>query len=287
MTSTASRLRGFTSISDLRTALAAARSKRKSVALVPTMGALHEGHLRLIDRAREAADIVVMSIFVNPLQFGAGEDFSKYPRDLAADTQLAADRGVDILFAPDRKEMYPEEPLITVHSGHIGEVWEGESRPGHFEGVLTVVAKLFNIVEPDTAVFGQKDLQQLAVVRAMVRDLAFPIEIIAEPTVRDEDGLALSSRNRYLSPEDRAAARTLPRALSTMLERFNTGTPAAAAIESAGRDVLDTAKNLTCDYLAVIDPVNFQSVETAVAGCAAIGAVRVGKTRLIDNIIFT
>lgn len=287
MTSTASRLRGFTGISELRTALAEARSKRKSVALVPTMGALHEGHLRLIDRAREAADVVVMSIFVNPLQFGAGEDFSKYPRDLAADTQLAADRGVDILFAPDRKEMYPESPLITVHSGHIGEVWEGVSRPGHFEGVLTVVAKLFNIVEPDAAVFGQKDLQQLAVVRAMVRDLAFPIEIIAEPTARDEDGLALSSRNRYLSSEDRAAARTLPRALSAMLDRFHTGSQAAAEIESAGRDVLDTAKDLTCDYLAIVDPVNFERVETAVAGCAAIGAVRVGKTRLIDNVIFT
>jgi pantoate--beta-alanine ligase len=286
MTSTASRLRGFTGISDLRTALAQARTKRKSVALVPTMGALHEGHLRLIDRAREAADIVVMSIFVNPLQFGAGEDFSKYPRDLAGDTQLAADRGVDILFAPDRKEMYPEQPVITINPGIIAEVWEGESRPGHFDGVLTVVAKLFNIVEPDAAVFGQKDLQQLAVVRAMTRDLAFPIEIIAEPTVRDEDGLALSSRNRYLSADDRAAARALPRSLSVMLDRFSTGSRAAAEIENAGRDVLDTVNGLTCDYLAVVDPVTFQRVENAEPGFAAIGAVRVGKTRLIDNIIF-
>lgn len=286
MTSIASSLRAHSRIGPLREELARLRENGRSIAFVPTMGALHEGHLRLIDRARAAAHAVVLSIFVNPLQFGPSEDFTKYPRDLANDSRLAEERGVDLLFIPERQEMYPEEPRITVSPGALGEIWEGESRPGHFCGVLTVVAKLFNIVEPDFAVFGQKDLQQLALVHAMIRELAFPIEILSEPIVRDQDGLALSSRNQYLKPPERAGALSLPRALAAMRDSFRAGRHYGEQLETAGREVLESAEGVTCDYLAVIDPGTFQRVENVVPGCAAIGAIRVGRTRLIDNVIF-
>jgi len=249
------------------------------------MGALHEGHLRLVDRAREEADAVVMSIFVNPLQFGPNEDFARYPRDIAADSRLAEKRGVDLLFVPESGEMYPGDPTVTVSAGALGEAWEGESRPGHFNGVLTVVAKLFNIVEPDCSVFGQKDLQQLAAVRAMVRELAFPIQIVGEPTVRDGDGLALSSRNRYLSATERLRALSLAGALEAVRAGFHAGERQAKALEAIGRKIVDTAEDVMCDYLAVVDPDTFQRVETAAPGCAAIGAIKVGATRLIDNIL--
>jgi pantoate--beta-alanine ligase len=285
MTNTASSVQTFSRIRPFRAELARLRDAGRSVAFVPTMGALHEGHLRLVDRARKEADAVVMSIFVNPLQFGPNEDLTRYPRDIAADTRLADERGVDLLFVPESREMYPGDPSVSVTAGALGEAWEGESRPGHFNGVLTVVAKLFNIVEPDCSVFGQKDLQQLAAVQALVRDLAFPIEIVAEPTVRDDDGLALSSRNRYLSATERLRALSLPGALEAIRAGFHAGERQADALEAMGRKIIDAADDVTCDYLAVVDPDTFQRVETAAPKCAAIGALRVGVTRLIDNLI--
>lgn len=285
-TRTASRVRTISTIAALRSELAGLRQQDKKVALVPTMGALHQGHGALVHRARQAADVVTMSIFVNPLQFGPTEDFNRYPRDLAADTRLAKENGVDLLFVPSVEEMYSDEQYVTVSAGALGDAWEGESRPGHFDGVLTVVAKLFNIVEPDCAVFGEKDLQQLATVRAMVRDLTFPIEILGVPTVRDGDGLALSSRNRYLDAADRVRALSLSLALLEMRRAFEDGEARSEALEEAGRRVLGETDGLTCDYLGVVDTETFRRAETAAAGCAAIGAIRVGATRLIDNLIF-
>ncbi len=284
--STASSLRTYHRIAELRRQLAQLRAEGKSVGFVPTMGALHEGHLSLVDRARATSDIVVMSVFVNPLQFAPGEDYRRYPRDIRADTEMAEERGVDLLFVPDVAEMYNGDRQVTVTAGPIGDAWEGESRPGHFDGVLTVVAKLFNIVQPDRAIFGQKDLQQLAVVRAMTRELRYPIEIIVGPTVRDDDGLALSSRNRYLKPADRQAALALPRALQTLRERFASGEIRPAKLEAAGKKVIDDTEGVSLDYLAVVDAEAFQRVGVASHGCAAIAAARVGGTRLIDNLLF-
>src|SRR6266540_105205 len=283
--STASSLRTYHRIAELRRELGQLRAEGKSVGFVPTMGALHEGHLSLVDRARGTSDVVVMSVFVNPLQFAPGEDYTRYPRDIRADTEMAEERGVDLLFVPDVAEMYNGDRQVTVSAGPIGDAWEGESRPGHFDGVLTVVAKLFNIVQPDRAVFGQKDLQQLAVVRAMTRELRYPIEIVSVATVRDEDGLALSSRNRYLKPADRQAALALPRALQTLRDRFATGETRSAKLEAAGKTVIDDTSGVSLDYLAVVDADNFQRATVAAHGCAAIAAARVGATRLIDNIL--
>lgn len=250
------------------------------------MGALHEGHLTLVDAARRAGDLVVMSIFVNPLQFAPGEDYQKYPRVLAEDTALADGRGVDILFTPSREEIYSQAPVVTVHPGSIGKEWEGTARPQHFEGVLTVVAKLFNIVKPAIAVFGQKDLQQVAVIRAMVRDLDFPIEIIVVPIVREADGLALSSRNRYLAGKERELARMLSKALFKVRDTFGAGERRASALEAVGWRMLERLPGLTPRYLAAINVTTFQRVNLVQPGDAAIGAIRVGDTRLIDNIIF-
>jgi pantoate--beta-alanine ligase len=271
----------------MRHVIAGARAKGKSIALVPTMGALHEGHLTLIDEASNVADLVVMSIFVNPLQFGPSEDFARYPRTLEDDAKLAAKRGVDILFTPLKEDMYPEyAPVVLVHPGSIGKEWEGAVRPHHFEGVLTVVAKLFNIIMPDVAVFGQKDLQQAATVKAMVRDLNFPVGILVAPTVREPDGLAMSSRNRYLSPKERELALILSRALFAMRDAFGRGERRASALEAIGWRMLERVVGLTPRYLAVVNADTFQRVNNVRHGDAAVGAVRVGETRLIDNIIF-
>jgi pantoate--beta-alanine ligase len=274
-------------ISEMRHVIAGARAKGKSIALVPTMGALHEGHLTLIDEASNVADLVVMSIFVNPLQFGPNEDFVRYPRTLEDDAKLAAKRGVDILFTPLKEDMYPEyAPVVLVHPGSIGKEWEGAVRPHHFEGVLTVVAKLFNIIMPDVSVFGQKDLQQAATVKAMVRDLNFPVGILVAPTVREPDGLAMSSRNRYLSPKERELALILSRALFAMRDAFARGERRASALEAIGWRMLERVVGLTPRYLAVVNADTFQRVNNVRHGDAAVGAVRVGETRLIDNIIF-
>jgi pantoate--beta-alanine ligase len=274
-------------ISEMRHVVADQRAQGKSIAFVPTMGALHEGHLTLVDEARRVADVVVMSVFVNPLQFGPSEDFARYPRTLDEDSKLATDRGVDFMFTPTREDMYPEHaPVVIVHPGSVGKEWEGAVRPHHFEGVLTVVAKLFHIVMPDVAVFGQKDLQQVAVIKAMVRDLNFPVGIHVVPIVRESDGLAMSSRNRYLSPKDRELGLILSRALFAMRDGFAKGERRASALEATGWRMLERVVGLTPRYLAVINSDTFQRVNNVHHGDAAVGAVRVGETRLIDNIIF-
>ena len=228
--------------------------------LVPTMGAFHAGHLALFDAARKENDFVVASLFVNPAQFGEGEDLDRYPRDEERDAQLAEDAGVDFLFAPSPEEMYPEGYATWVDVGELGEKLEGEFRPGHFRGVATICLKLFNIVRPDRAYFGQKDAQQAAVIKQLVRDLNLGLEVRVVPTVRDDDGLALSSRNAYLSPEEREAALVLPRALAT-------GDAARARKLLGGLDV---------DY---VEEANFNGRRVLAA------AIHVGKTRLIDNVI--
>lgn len=274
-------------ISEMRHAVADARAKGSSIAFVPTMGALHEGHLTLIDEAKRVADVVVMSVFVNPLQFGPTEDFARYPRTLDDDARLAAERGVDLMFTPTQADMYPEHaPVILIHPGSIGKEWEGAVRPHHFEGVLTVVAKLFHIVMPDVAVFGQKDLQQVAVVKAMVRDLNFPVGILVAPTVRDPDGLAMSSRNRYLSHRERELSLMLSKALFAMRDAFTRGERRASALEAIGWRMLERVVGLTPRYLAVVNADTFQRVNNVRHGDAAVGAIRVGETKLIDNILF-
>ncbi|PYO07859.1 MAG: pantoate--beta-alanine ligase [Gemmatimonadetes bacterium] len=274
-------------IDEMRHVVADLRAKGQSIAFVPTMGALHEGHLTLIDEARRVADVAIMSIFVNPLQFGPSEDFDRYPRTLDDDAKLATERGVDFLFTPTREDMYPEHaPVVFVHPGSIGKEWEGAVRPHHFEGVLTVVAKLFHIVMPDVAVFGQKDLQQVAAVKGMVRDLNFPVGILVAPVVRDPDGLAMSSRNRYLSARDRELGRILPKALFAMRDAFARGERRASALEATGWRMLERVVGLTPRYLAVVNADTFQRVNNVRHGDAAVGAIRVGETKLIDNIIF-
>jgi pantoate--beta-alanine ligase len=271
----------------MRHVIAETRAAGRSIAFVPTMGALHEGHLTLVDEAKRVADVVVMSVFVNPLQFGPSEDFGRYPRTLDEDSKLAAARGVDLFFTPAREDMYPAHaPVVIVHPGTIGKEWEGAVRPHHFEGVLTVVAKLFHIIMPDVAVFGQKDLQQAAAVKAMVRDLNFPIGILVAPTVRDVDGLAMSSRNRYLSPKDRELGLKLSRALFAMRDAFAKGERRASALEATGWRMLERVVGLTPRYLAVVNADTMQRVNNVRHGDAAVGAIRVGETKLIDNIIF-
>jgi pantoate--beta-alanine ligase len=280
-------MKSVATIDEMRHVVAGARAKGKSISFVPTMGALHDGHLSLIDEAKRVADTVVMSVFVNPLQFGPSEDFDRYPRTLDDDAKMAAKRGVDFLFTPTREDMYPEHaPVVIVHPGSVGKEWEGAVRPHHFEGVLTVVAKLFHIVMPDVAVFGQKDLQQAAAIKAMVRDLNFPVGILVAPTVRDPDGLAMSSRNRYLSPKDRELGLILSKALFAMRDAFARGERRASALEAIGWRMLERVVGLTPRYLAAVNADTFQRVSNVHHGDAAVGAVRVGETKLIDNIIF-
>jgi pantoate--beta-alanine ligase len=274
-------------IDEMRHVIAGVRAKGQSVAFVPTMGALHEGHLTLVDEAKRVAEKVVMSIFVNPLQFSPSEDFTRYPRTLDEDATLASQRGVDFLFTPTKEDIYPEyAPVVLVHPGSVGKEFEGAVRPHHFEGVLTVVAKLFHIVMPDVAVFGQKDLQQAAAIKAMVRDLNFPVGILVAPTVREPDGLAMSSRNRYLSPKERNLALILSRALFATHDMFVKGERRASALEAIGWRMLERVVGLTPRYLAVVNADTFQRVNNVRHGDAAVGAIRVGETKLIDNIIF-
>ena len=272
-------------IADTRAAIDSARAHGARIGFVPTMGALHAGHLSLVERARREADFIVMSIFVNPLQFAPTEDFSRYPRPVEEDERLSSEAGVDLLFRPSVTEMYPPGRSVGVSAGMLGAEWEGTSRPGHFDGVVTVVAKLFNIVHPDVAVFGRKDLQQAAIIKAMVRDLDMPIRIVLAPIVRESDGLALSSRNRYLSPDDRRRATVLSRALAAITLRFASGERRVPALEAEAQRILSTESEVTPDYLAVIDPLTFKRPETATDGNAAIVAARVGSTRLIDNML--
>ena len=239
------------------------------VAVVMTMGALHEGHARLLREARERADSVVVTIFVNPLQFGAGEDLDRYPRTLEDDLEVCRREGADLVWAPTPDEVYRGPASVTVSAGRLGQVLEGAARPGHFDGVLTVVLKLLHLVRPHVALFGQKDAQQLACIRAMVHDLDLPVDVVAVPTVREADGLALSSRNRYLSAEQRRTALALSRALST-------------GSVAAGRAVLDAEPGLVLDHLERVRSTDFAVDED---GDLLVVAARVGSTRLIDNVL--
>ena len=261
----------------------AERGRGRRIGFVPTMGFLHEGHLRLVDRARERADRVVLSIFVNPLQFGAGEDFATYPRDVERDQRLAAERNVDCLFLPDAKAMYPTDPLVRVQPGPMAEGLEGAARPGHFVGVLTVVAKLFHLVEPDIAVFGRKDFQQAMLVRRMVDDLSFGLEVDVAPTVRELDGLALSSRNAYLQGDERRAALALSRALRAVEQAWRGGEANPGPLARRGLDVL-RAPGVAPEYLALVDE-QMRPVTRVDARTVVLVAAKVGKTRLIDNVV--
>jgi pantoate--beta-alanine ligase len=274
-----------TGIADLRAWVRGRRAAAERIALVPTMGALHEGHLALVDEGRRRADRVVMSLFVNPLQFGPAEDLARYPRDLAGDRSLAASRGVDVLFAPDAGAMYPPGSEVRVVPGATAERWEGASRPGHFAGVLTVVAKLFHLVEPDVACFGRKDIQQVVLIRQMVRDLDWPLELAVVPTVREPDGLARSSRNRYLSADDRREALALSRALAAANAAWRGGERRASQIEARMREVLAMSPGVRPEYISITEPTALAPVETVDGGTVIAIAARVGGTRLIDNII--
>lgn len=268
---------------ECRAEVAKARNAGRRIGFVPTMGALHEGHLSLVDAAREKSDWVTLSIFVNPLQFLPGEDFDRYPRDLDRDTALAGVRGVDLIFAPAVEEILPRPLLTRVVMEGVVEGFEGAARPGHFDGVLTIVTKLFHIVQPDVAVFGQKDAQQAAAVRRMVADLDFPIQIEVAPTVRDSDGLALSSRNAYLSPEERERARVIPRSLEAARRLVAAGEREGKTIERAMRDVLEGVPGVRVEYAAVVDPDRFVPVDRIEGAAVAAVAARVGSTRLIDG----
>ncbi len=249
------------------------------------MGALHDGHLSLVRQASSAADFIVMSIFVNPLQFAPTEDLAAYPRPVEHDERLARDAGVDLLFRPAPDEMYSNMHSIVVTAGDLGSDWEGRSRPAHFDGVLTVVAKLLNIVTPDVAVFGQKDLQQAALIGALVRDLDFNVELLVAPIVREPDGLAMSSRNRYLAPADRRSAIALSSALSALREAFGIGERDVAKLEDVATRIVAADPSVKLDYLGIINPLTFKRPAKASNGDAGIIAARIGTTRLIDNMI--
>jgi len=247
------------------------------------MGALHEGHLRLIDAARDRADVIALSVFVNPLQFGAGEDFTRYPRDLDRDRALAEARGVDGFFTPTPQEMYPVEPLVRVAPGPMAESLEGAARPGHFAGVLTVVAKLLHAVEPDVAIFGRKDFQQAMLVRQMVSDLDFAVAVDVAPTVRELEGLALSSRNAYLSADERRAALALSRSLREVERAWRGGAADPAVVQPRGLEALNVP-GVTPAYLALVDD-QLRPIERVTQATVALVAAKVGATRLIDNVI--
>ena len=272
-------------VAEVREAVREARAAGKSVALVPTMGYLHEGHLSLLDEARARADVVMMSIFVNPLQFGPAEDLDRYPRDLDRDLALAGTRGTELVFAPTAAEMYPHgEPAVQVVPGPLAERLCGASRPGHFRGVLTVVAKLFGIFQPDVAVFGQKDLQQATLIRRMVDDLDIPLRVEVAPIVREPDGLAMSSRNVYLSPSERESALALSRGLVRARAIWDAGEADAATLRAVlWREM--AVPGVEPEYAEVVDPRTLEGVERAVPGTVMAVAARVGRTRLIDNAI--
>jgi len=257
----------------------------RPVGLVPTMGYLHEGHIELVRRARSDSGTVVVSIFVNPTQFGPSEDFGRYPRAFERDLEMLRAEGVDVVFAPAPAEMYPEGFCSWVDVEDVTSSLEGESRPGHFRGVATVCNKLFNIVDPTRAYFGQKDAQQVAVIRRMVRDLDMNLEIVVVPTVREPDGLAMSSRNSYLDAPSRAAATVLYRSLVAAREMRRAGCRSASAAVSCMSDIIRSEPLARVDYISVVDPVTFRQVESLDGEALAVLAVRFGSTRLIDNLL--
>jgi pantoate--beta-alanine ligase len=274
------------SSAEVRAATDAARQRGAGVGFVPTMGALHAGHRALLARARAESDVVVASVFVNPLQFGPAEDLASYPRDREADLAVLEAEGVDLAFVPAEGEMWPSPPEVRLRvGGSPAERLEGMHRPGHLDGVVTVVAKLLHLVGPSRAYFGQKDAQQLAVIRRMVDDLAFPNQIVACPTVREPDGLAVSSRNAYLSAPERQRAAVLYRALQAGQAAFLAGRHDPAAVEAAARALLEGQPGVEPDYVALVDAVSFEPAKQAEPGQVLAIAARVGRTRLIDNVI--
>src|ERR1039457_4231862 len=276
-------------IAEGRAACRAVRASGKRLGLVPTMGALHEGHLSLVRAARAQCDAVAVSIFVNPTQFGPKEDLAKYPRPFDRDCRLLEKEGVGILFAPAVEEIYPKsnsnaEGTWVVVEG-LSEKLDGRSRPGHFRGVTTIVSKLFHILEPEAAFFGQKDAAQLAVIRRMVRDLNFPVEIVACPIVRESDGLAMSSRNAYLNREERRRALVLQRSLQKARQQLHDGERSAAKLSSAAKEVFASEPQIVLDYFEIVDPDTLDPVERISQKTLVAVAARVGSTRLIDNVV--
>jgi pantoate--beta-alanine ligase len=272
-------------IPEARAACRDARAGRKRLGLVPTMGALHEGHLSLVRAAKVGCDAVAVSIFVNPTQFGPTEDLSKYPRQFDRDRQLLEKEGVEILFAPSVDEIYQDGAVTWVLVAGLSEKLDGRSRPGHFRGVTTIVAKLVHIIEPDAAFFGQKDAAQLAVIRRMVRDLNFPVEIVACPIVRESDGLAMSSRNAYLNREERGRALVLQRSLQQVQREFQAGERIAAKLVAAAKEVLAHEPQVALDYFEIVDPYTLDPVERISQETLVAVAAYVGSTRLIDNLV--
>ena len=274
-------------VAGCRSLLDRARAAGRVVGLVPTMGALHDGHRSLMARARAECDVVAVSIFVNPLQVGDAEDMEHYPRTLERDLLVCAEAGADVVFVPALREMYPSwpaAPSTTVSAGGVSDAWEGASRPGHFDGVATVVAKLLVAGRADRAYFGRKDAQQLAVVQRLARDLDTGVAIVACPLVRDADGLALSSRNVYLTPEDRAQALAIPRGLAAAATLWAAGERRAATLVEAVRRELESSPGIAPDYVAVVDPESFVEVAEAARGCQIVVAGRMAAARLIDTI---
>jgi pantoate--beta-alanine ligase len=272
-------------IESMRAACRVARRGGERLGFVPTMGALHEGHSSLLRAARASCDVVVASIFVNPTQFVPNEDLAKYPRSFERDRDLLANEGVELLFAPSVEEMYPAGAVTWVTVEGLSDKLDGGSRPRHFRGVTTVVAKLFHIVEPDAAFFGQKDAAQVAIVRRMVRDLNFPVEIVACPIVREPDGLAMSSRNAYLDPQQRKQALVLHRSLMRVQKSWEAGERDAAKLVATGREEVAGEKSVRLDYFEIIDPDSLDPVESVARGALVAVAAFVGTTRLIDNIL--
>ncbi len=272
-------------IDDMRAASREARRQGKTFGFVPTMGALHGGHLSLVRAAQAKSDVVAVSIFVNPLQFGPTEDLAKYPRTFDRDRELLEKEAVGILFAPTAEEMYPAGAITYVTVEGLSERLCGKSRPGHFRGVATVVAKLFHIVEPDLAFFGQKDAAQATIIRRMVRDLNLPIEIVVCPIVREPDGLAMSSRNAYLSPQERNSALVLNRSLTEVKNRFDQGERNAAKLIAAGKQILTQEPRVRLDYLEIVDPDTLDPMRSVTGSALVAVAAVVGNTRLIDNIL--
>lgn len=272
-------------IDEVRTAVRTARMHGATIGFVPTMGFLHPGHVSLIQTARDAgATFIVVSIFVNPKQFGPNEDFSRYPRDEERDRAMLDEAGADLLFLPAVEVMYPPGATTSIIAGGVAGPLEGERRPGHFDGVATVVAKLFNIVQPDLAAFGRKDAQQCAVIEQLVRDLDIPVRLVFGETVREHDWLAMSSRNSYLSVDDRAKAPVLHRALRAGEEAITHGIHDVAGVEQLMHRVVAEEGGVEVDYLAVVDPLTFQPPADFARQVLLAGAIRVGKTRLIDNV---
>jgi pantoate--beta-alanine ligase len=271
-------------IAEVRAVLDAERAAGRRVGFVPTMGYLHEGHASLIRRARAESDVVVVSLFVNPLQFGAGEDLDAYPRDLDRDTRLADSEGADLLFTPPVGEMYPRPVLTTVSVAEVSAPLEGAARPTHFDGVATVVAKLFAIVGPSSAYFGEKDFQQVAVVRRMVADLSMPVEVVACPTVRERDGLALSSRNAYLTPEQRGAAPVVHRALQAGAALVMAGERDPRAVRTLMAEIIEAEPLAELDYAEVVSADSFTVPDPLAGALRLLAAVRFGRARLIDNV---